>query len=284
MVGTESNFIIFTEVVNWSEIGRQAIESFYKFHNLPITVLGLDQDESIKNISDKITFINLTKSNIFDQFKFGHSGTATIWSNLILQTKADKILHFDSDVIFRGNIFDQMLDLLDGFDLVGPRRSYKHNPNNRDDVRHLFDLTQTFCFGFNKKLITINNTSQLKSAILGSYNPHGLNNIDFFDIVAQQITLNGGKRFILDIDLVGSTDYFGTRKNKYGNKNMHLDYGDKIIHYASVGSGKFYYEHNANVVATYKDYAVQKYALYCKTVFNKELPGVDCSRFKEFYE
>lgn len=279
-----NDYIIFTEVINCSDIAKQAIETFYKFHDLPITVIGLKNDEHLKEISDKITFIDLSHTNIFEQYKHGHSGTATIWSNFILQSKQKKIIHFDSDVIFRGQIVGDIINLLDGFDLVGPRRSYKNNPNNRDDVRHLFDLTQTFCFGFNKDLISIKDVGQLKSAILNGYNPHGLNNIDFFDIVAQQIILNGGKRYILDVDLVGSTNYFGTRENKYGKKNMHLDYGDRIVHYASVGSGKFYYENSVNVVETYRNYAVQKYALYCKTVFGKDLPGVDCSAFKEFYE
>jgi hypothetical protein len=279
-----SDYLIFTEVVNCGDIGKNAVESFYKFHDLPITVIGLDKDKFVADISPKITFIDVTDTNIYQQYHMGHVGTAAIWANLINQTKAKKILHFDSDVIFKGNILDRIIDLLDAFDLVGPIRNYKHNPNNRDDVRDLFDLTQTFCFGFNKEKITPKDTGLLKSQILNNYNPNRLGNIDFFDIVMQEIILNGGKRYFLDNELVGGVNFFGKRENKYGKKNMHLDYGDNIIHYASVGSGKFYYENNVNVVHTYKNYALEKYALYCKTVFGKELPGVSTESFKEFYE
>jgi lipopolysaccharide biosynthesis glycosyltransferase len=282
------DFVIFTELVGCGEIGKQAVKTFYEFHDLPLTVIGLENDKIyIEGISDKINFVDVTKSNIYSNYHsqhIGHAGTATLWANVIQQTKHNKIIHFDSDVIFRGNIIDEIINMLDGFDLVGSIRNFKYNPHNRDDVRPYFDLSQTYCFGFNKDKLTQKPITQLKSQILGLYNPQRRPSIDFFDQVMQEIVLNGGKRYFLDNDLLGGFNYFGSKENIYGSKNKDCDYGDKIIHYASAGSGKYFYDNSAKYGHNYESYALKKYALYCKTVFNKELPNIDISCFKGFYE
>lgn len=282
-------FLIFTEAVGCGEIGEQALKSFYKHHDLPVTVIGIEQDKKyFEGISSNLKFVDVTKTGIYNLYHnrgIGHNGTATLWANVIAQSKTDKIIHFDSDVIFKGSIVNEIIDLLNGFDLVGSIRNYKHNPHNREDVRPYFDVVQTYCFGFNKNKINKKDVSTLKSQILGLYNPSMRPSIDFFDQVMQEIVLNGGKKYILDNNLLGGFEFFGSKNNKYGGKNKDCDYGDKIIHYASAGSGKFFYDNLQQIGQhNYENYALKKYALYCKTALGRTLPEINIESFKEFYE
>jgi hypothetical protein len=275
----KDNFLIYTVMLGCGEIGKFAVESFYKFHDLPLMVIGLTEDKKyIEGISDKIKFVDISNTDVYKNYHtsaVGHNGTATVWANVINQAKCDKILHFDSDVVFRGNIFDKIIELLDGFDLVGSIRNYKFNPHNREDVMPLFDVSQIYCFGYNKSKITPKDTATLKAQILGLYNPQRRPSIDFFDQVMQEIVLNGGKRYFLDNDLLGGFEYFGSKKNKYGSKNKACDYGDKIIHFASVGSGKYFYENRDKFShINYEDHAIKKWGLFCKLMLDKELPDV----------
>lgn len=112
----------------------------------------------------------------FDQ---GHHGTAALWAHLI-QTRPERYLvHFDADVIFRGPALDDITDALAaGHSLVGPARPYKHNPNSRDDVRHLPDITQTVFIGFDRTLVQHRPFEELVRMIQGRLNPLGFPVID----------------------------------------------------------------------------------------------------------
>jgi GH25 family lysozyme M1 (1,4-beta-N-acetylmuramidase) len=80
----------------------------------------------------------------------------------------------------------------------------------------------------------------------------------------------------------------GKRINKYGVLNEHLDFGDKIIHFASVGSGLNFITMNKNnttadVPTWYQDYGVAKLDLYMRLFYKTRILPDDKSRFLQYY-
>ena len=60
-----------------------------------------------------------------------------------------------------------------------------------------------------------------------------------------------------------------------------MDFGDKLIHFAGVGSGyNFYNFGNKNVVESYTEWAKARYSLYEKLVYGKD---IDFSYDEEHY-
>ena len=116
--------------------------------------------------------------------------------------------------------------------------SYKHNLNNRDDIRHHPDVVSTYCFGFNARLIDLFPFQTLMNMCRGFYNPLGWNALDFFDPVSFNILKNGGKAYYFDFNIIGGLNEKGSKLNNYKDLNGLMgDVGDKIIHFSSVGSG-----------------------------------------------
>lgn len=279
---------IFTEIVNCGKIGKIALDSFHKYHNLKVNVYGTSKDFESISYHPNNNLIEVT-SDVIEQFKFGHAGTAHLWAKTIQTVTEDNLLHFDSDVIFRANIIDEFLDKLEVYDLVGPIRNYKHNPNNRDDVRSLNDVCQTLCFGFNKSKINNHSFAELKSMCKGDHNPLGHGIIDFFDPVMFEILHNDGKIYHFHVDDVGGCDYYGTRNNKHKEINnietpFKIDFGDRLIHFSAVGSGmNIFTNKNVNIPEGYKNYALDRYALFCKIFYNENI-GIDVSKYKKILE
>lgn len=266
------NIFVWTEIYNCGKIGRIALESFRKYHpGVKVHVYGTENDFKALHHDLLIEFHPISLQ-IQEGFKQGHLGTAMIWANNIQMRTEQYMVHFDSDVIFRKEC---LTDILNGFEeghsLIGPMRNYMHNPNNRDDVRHLQDITQTYFFGFDRTKVSHYTYETLVPMCRGTYNPLGHPVIDFFDPVMFNILSNGGTVKILNQEDFGSCDFYGNRTiGIFAEENRHMDFGYKICHFSAVGSGMNFYHHgNGNVPLSYTNYGKEKYALYCKIFYNE---------------
>lgn len=307
----KSEAFIWTEVFNCGEIGRVAILSFLAHHaDISVHVYGYAEDLSeipdhprvIKETlaSDALAQARyltwstmgisapmLTEGALQKGFNHGHLGTARLWAYLI-QTRSEPLMvHFDSDVIFLGNsVSDVLMRMKKGAGLVGQVRCYKNNPNKRDDVRHLDDVTQTCCFGFDRTRIDRHSYSDLVRMCLGSYNPKRHPVIDFFDPVMFEILGNGGKIDFLPHDEAGGCNLEGSRKNVYSSINdcdtpFKIDFGSKLIHFSAVGSGVNIYRNRAvRVAESYRQYALDRYALFAHIFLDRDI-GIDLSSYAD---
>ncbi len=282
------NYFIFTEIVNCGKIGRIALKSFTKYHpDLMVNVFGLKEDFKWIDKSDNIKFFDLELyQDVINGFSQGHLGTATLWAKLIKLKREKYLLHFDSDLIFRGNIVCTLLDRIkEGYDLIGAIRNYKNNPCGIDNVRHLEDVCATGLFAFNKEKISEFDLNTLVRMCQGAYNPLGHPTIDFFDPIMFDILNNGGKISFLDVDEVGGCNNKGSRENAFKEFNnddtpFKIEFGSKLSHFSAVGSGmNFYNNRNVNVGSSYKNYAIDRYALFCKVFYNEDL-GINLDQYK----
>lgn len=277
---------IFTEAYNCGLIANKAIESFFQFHDNYVHVIGTPDDFKSITPNEKIVFIDVSKDvTLARLYKEGHAGTAYIFLKAIKEYSKDikHIIHFDSDVIFRKESISEIKNRFNqGYDLVGPRRCYKHNLNNREDVRQFNDVVHTCFYGFNKEKISKEFSNDLLlNMIVGFVNPLQHPTIDFFDPVSFDIQKNGGQTFYLDYEKFGSQNEEGSKMNKYGELNTFMDVGDNILHFAGVGSGlKFYSKGADGVHPGYVEFALKNFALYYKLVYNKTLKSIQIDNDK----
>jgi hypothetical protein len=308
-MGHYMSYYIWTEIYNCGKIGKIALESFQKFHpDLIVNVYGFEKDfeHIVKSpnivpviIPERSFYLRLwrrffnsrpgfagkiDRQLIEDGFKNGHLGTANLWAYIIQNRKEKYLIHFDSDTIFLGNILDEMISLTDRYDIVGPIRNYKNNPFNDTSYRKFNDVSATNCFLFNREKIDVFSFNVLVSMCQGAFNPLGHKVIDFFDPISFNILKNMGEIFFLDPDDVGACDANGGRNNKFAAINnfdtpFKIDYGNKLIHFSAVGSGmNIYNSPDLNIPDAYKQYAIDRYALFCK-IFYKEDLGIDLSKY-----
>lgn len=268
--------IIYTECVNCPEICLNAILSYQRYHPYPVHIYLTPTDlayfEMHKDVYDlsRIVFqcVNDSMINIYQQD--GHLGTAMIWENVIRSYPSHNIIHFDSDVIFRGDVVNDIIRGLYSNDLVGPIRCYKNNLNGRDDIRHQPDVISTYCFGFKASMVRANEykPEELVSMIRGYSTQLPFHILDFFDPVSYVILNNGGKMKTINFNVIGGLNQEGSKQNSYPILNTKMDCGDKIIHFASVGTGlsmkkamkkglttqipQSYVEHSFRTLATYQ--------------------------------
>lgn len=250
----DTNVFIYTEIVSCGKIGKIALDSFHKYHDYPVHVYGTKED---------FGWITQHKNNIFIEvdsavligYERGHVGTALLWEKVIKECPADTMIHFDSDVIFRANIVDEMIERSTTYDLIGPIRNYHRNPHGRSDISHLTDICQTNCTLWKKSkispryltgktvwslrslftksplqlarglkwklkhLLSKNKLSTFARMIHGTYNPFPFPTIDFFDPVMFDMIQNGAKIFHLSCDEVGGWDAHGSRDNAFADIN-----------------------------------------------------------------
>lgn len=282
---------VFSEVVRCGIIGKIAFQTFHKYHNMKLHLYGRKEDfQFIDDHPNNVFHILEDDSPTVKAFNAGHRGTAMVWSKVILEQPENLIVHFDSDVVFRGNIVDDIIHLLrQGHTLVGPIRNYPNNPNKRDDVRQLPDITQTYCFGFNKEknyvkdfdllvpLVQNALTNDIAMKLIQKYPKYRyFPTIDFFDPLAFLLLVEGGSVCMIHNDVIGGTRLEGDRVNKYGNLNKDLDFGDKISHFASVGSGLNFLNmikkgEPIQVEEWYVKYALGKLDLYMRLFYNTSI-------------
>jgi hypothetical protein len=272
-----SEHFIFTEAYNCSEILKNCLESFYKYHDDPVHVFCTKNDlNDLKHFKKIIPILIQDGSPIDRAYAKGHVGTAAIFAeSIFIYSKTNNIIHFDSDLIFKQECLSNIKNKLsEGYDLVGPVRPYKFNLNNRNDIRHMRDVVATCFLGFNKSKISIKNMDEMVMSINGrpfKGNP----TLDFFDYVSFDILENGGKIHTFDYEFTGGPNEYGNRKNKYGNLNEDLDCGDWFIHFAGIGTGsKVYKKGYQSTNIDYSNWALKRYALYKKLIENIEIAGI----------
>lgn len=247
---------IFTEIVACGKIGKIALDSFHNHHNHRIHVYGTPAD------FEQITFhpnnvLIAVPQNVQKGYKHGHVGTALLWETVIQTVPNDTFIHFDSDVVFRANIIDEIIAKEKEFDLIGPIRNYQYNPHNRNDIRHLADICQTNCTLFKrsfiserylhstisvsssirqlftqppklflrnikwwmKQLFLKNSMSMFARMIHGTWNPFSFPTLDFFDPVMFDMIQNGARIYHLDFNDVGGWNTYGSRDNIFKEIN-----------------------------------------------------------------
>lgn len=248
------NIFIYTEIVNCGKIGKIALDSFHKYHDYPVHVYGTKEDFAWI-LPHKNNICVEVDAAVLKGYERGHIGTALLWEKVIKACPTDTLIHFDSDVIFRANIIDDMIAQSQRYDLIGPIRNYHSNPHGRSDIAHLTDICQTNCTLWKKSKIspkyltgtttlslrTILSQSPLQWArqikwglkhimsnnklslfarmIHGTYNPFPFPTIDFFDPVMFDMVQNGAKIIHLDTDDVGGWDVHGSRDNIFKDTN-----------------------------------------------------------------
>lgn len=308
-----SDAFVWTEVFNCGEIGRIALLSYLAHHrNLPVHVFGFSDD--LDEIPDhpllrKQTFPSgfashlhhlvwsragignpvLTEEALRHGFSRGHLGTARLWAYLILAREERLLVHFDSDVVFLGPLVHDVLNRLERASLVGQVRAYRNNPNKRDDVRHLNDLTQTCCFGFDREKVDQHRFNELVQMCLGTYNPKGHPVIDFFDPVMFEILGNGGGVDFLPHDAAGGCNLDGSRNNAFAEINdfdtpFKIDFGSQFVHFSAVGSGmNIHRNRTVRMPESYRQYALDRYALYAKIFLGRDI-GVDLKDYENLID
>jgi len=299
---------VWTEVYNCGEVGAVAVKSFLKHHpRMVVHVFGGSEDLALIPDAPEVRKVMLDSSAndeisswlwrnfrigtptiaegyLKKGFSRGHLGTARLWAYLIMSRHEDKMIHFDSDIVFLGDVVNEVQRRLNTHELVGPVRNYKHNRNNLDQVRHLADVTQTCCFGFIKSKIDNHSFRELVQMILGAYNPKGHPVIDFFDPVMFEILGNKGRVSFLEHDEVGGCDLKGSRQNAFSISNdfetpFKIDFGSKLIHFSAVCSGvNIYHNNNVNIVESYRQYALDRYALFARVFYGSDI-GIDLSSY-----
>lgn len=269
---------IFTEIFQCGKIGRIALESFAVHHpDTIVHVYGTSKDFSLVPTNKQFKLHDLSdQPRILNNFRHGHLGTASLWAKIILERPEKYLIHFDSDVIFRGSVTPEIIaKLKEGYSQVGPVRNYQHNPNNLANVRYLSDVTQTVCFGFDREKITQRDYATFTKMCQGLFNPYGHPVIDFFDPVSFDILRNDGRMYFLSSDDFGGCNRYGSRINKYSECNALIDFGDKLAHFAAVGSGMNFHINRGkitkSVAQSYIDYALEKYAIFCKIFYREDL-------------
>lgn len=268
---------VFTTSFNCGKILYNALKSFYKHQDHIVNVFGTIEDLAyLEEFKDKINFIDLTgDEELINHYKNGHSGTALIFSRVMKKYYGDYkyIVHFDSDVYFNADCLIDITDAInEGYDLIGQRRPYKYNKCNVDAVRGLNDTIGTCFFGMNLEKLSDFDFPTIHRMTLGALNPIGHMVLDFFDPVSFDVMKNGGKVKYLDFTKYGSANELGSWDNGNLELNTIADYGDNIIHFAGVGSGKVFYETGSgNVPASYADWAKERYSLYVKLFYDETI-------------
>lgn len=286
-------------MVNCGIIGRVAFQTFHKFHSRKLHIYGCAQDfQQLEPHPNNVYHPLDDHPEILAAFQSGHKGTSMIWTKAILDAKEKYLVHIDSDVVFRGDAVEEVIQKLGPYDIVGSMRNYPNNPHkHRNDVRHLPDVTSTYCFGFNKELIPVKEAPLLERLVENTLDPlvvaelrfrypwyQYIPTLDYFDPVAFIIIQHGGKVDIVDNNVLGGFDNEGGKKNKYGELNLDCDFGDKIIHFASVGSGlnflqKLQRNEQIQVPEWYVEYALGKLDLYLRLFYSKSILPDDKSKF-----
>ena len=194
-----NDIFIFTIAYNCGTILNKMLESFHNFHNIKIHIFGTYKDfKSIINNNINNEYIEMSEDvYLKEHFKNGHLGTSYIWTKVLKGEYGayTKIIQIDSDVIFMEECLSDILNKFnEGYDLIGPRRSYNHNRCNRNDVKDigLPDVVSTYFTGVNIEKISNYDFNILHSMVVGYYNPHNNPILDFFDFVLFDIIKNNG--------------------------------------------------------------------------------------------
>jgi len=282
---------IFVIAYNCGKVLKKCIESFHEHHDAKIHIFGTHKDFKEAGKHKNNEYIEMSSDNLIeDYFKQGHLGTSYVWTKVMSGEYGDytKIIQIDSDVVFREeSLSDITTKFEEGYDLIGPRRAYKNIKTipahmNEEDIRKLEDVVSTYFLGVNLEKIGDYDFDTMHRMVAGYFNPAGHPVMDFFDPVSFDIINNGGKVYYLDYEDYGSCNDEGSFDNDDPKMNELFDFGNKLIHFAGIGSGmNFFYNGNGNVPVTYTEWAKKRFALYMKVFYNED---IEFEYGKEDYE
>ena len=276
-----NDVFIFVIAYNCGKVLNKMLETFHAQHDAKIHIFGTHKDfkSALKHPNNE--YIEMSSDDLLKQyFKQGHLGTAYIWSKVLKREYGNynKIIQIDSDVIFRKECLSDILTKFDeGYDLIGPRRPYKNIKTipahmTKEEIINLEDVVSTFFLGVNLNKISEYDFNTLHRMVAGYYNPIGHSIIDFFDPISFDILKNEGKVCYLNYEDYGTCDENGSSDNGHSEMNKLFDFGNKIIHFAGIGSGmNFYYNGNGSVPETYTSWAKERYSLYVKLFYDETI-------------
>jgi len=276
---------IFMIAYNCGTILNKCLESFHKHHDCKVHIFGTYKDFKQLEKHKNNEYIELSADDMLrEYYQNGHLGTAYIWTRVLLgeYSNCTKIIQFDSDVIFFEEcLSDVYKGFEEGYDLIGPRRTYENNPCNRSDLKGLKDVVSTYFIGINREKISKYDFGTLHRMVVGYHNPLGHPILDFLDPVSFDILHNDGRILFLSQEDYGSMTADGSKENSFGNLNTIMDFGKKIAHFAGVGSGmSFYNNGNGSVPDSYAEWAKKRFILYMKLIYGDDLGEYD----KDSYE
>lgn len=274
--GVNMDTFIWTEAIGCGEILRPCLNSYLAHHTQPIHVIGYEEDlVDIPNDSRVIKLeipnqsIKLSREDLEEAYKFGHKGTALLWSKLITNRNEKYFVHLDADNIFLREVVSLVTERLeDGYVLVGTRRPYRKRVSGGSRFSNFIhfiqrDVVNTNCFGFNRELIDLSEKSlqdfiegrsrnRIKSRIIPV--------IDFFDRVSFYLAKKG-KIFYLDSQM----------QRRHGTHNYDGDIEKGLISFSAVGSGAAFMKNGAvNTSESYIQYAKEAYSLYSFYLLGKD--------------
>ena len=265
---------VFTEAYNCGKIAKIAIQSFLEHHpGHKVNVFGKDSD--FKDIGIKSGYINYISlendEKLKELYKNGHAGTSHIHANVLLKTYGDydRIIHFDSDVLFREECVSDIIKAWEkGFSLIGQRRNYEKNRGglkyiNGMSVTGIKDTVGTCFFGMDLKDLKIKDPEIVRKMCQGAISLTGEPILDYFDPVSFHVMHNGGRiKYLSSLDY-GGGDENGSWDNGFNDLNLLCDFGKKFVHFAGVGSGlNFTNNGSGNVPTSYSEWAKDRYNLY----------------------
>lgn len=155
--------------------------------------------------------------------------------------------------------------------LVGTRRCYANNPSGVKGLEKYPDTISTYIFGMDIRSVPDYPFEKLCRYCEGAEHPLGWLVLDAFDGVTHAVMQNGGYVHMLDQNQFGSQNTEGKKTNNY-QSNMHMDCGSHLIHFGGVGSGHAFYHGHSKPPEGYANWAVGRYALFCKLFYNEDIP------------
>jgi len=268
------NIHVFTEIINCGKIGAITIKSYLKNNKTILHIYGTEEDyNTIFLTNPKIIPHIVNDQYILDGYKNNHQGLPRLWTKILMELPSNAyFIHFDSDVLFRAPIVDELIKKTADYDLIGCRRNQKKGPTT----------LATALFGFNKTFLGNWNQNQLEGMCVTT-DPLGMPCLDHLDPISYDILRNGGRPYFFDFNEVGAVNENYSRENCLAYLNREIDVGTKFVHFAAVGSGMDVYLNRVKLEEGYATYAKKRYALFCKLFYNEDL-GIDLSEFKNVLE
>jgi hypothetical protein len=95
-----------------------------------------------------------------------------------------------------------------------------------------------------------------------------------------EILDNGGRIYFLDPDIFGGLTINGDKKNKYFEYNEDTDFGERIIHFAGVGSGMNFYYNGQHVNDGYARWALSRFGMYYKLFYDENFNEIEIDQNK----
>lgn len=267
---------IWTEALGCAEILEPMLRSFTHHHpESVINVVVYERDlDLLSNFPHVIALpvndasISVSEAELQKAYSLGHRGTALLWSRLIQQRKEDRLIHFDSDLVFLDEVVSWLKDaLVSDVVVAGPRRPYRHGPQlpppHRFFQRFMPDAVHTYAFGFDPAPLRGMSDARLQELIYGA-KPRSLANIvrpnlDFFDRAARALLQHG------------RVDYLDGKPTVHGHHDPGSPFNSRVITFAAVGTGYALFKSGRPALSPYQKFSLRSFATYSRHLLDLDL-------------